>query len=114
MPDSLPDPDGRSEALPRLQPAELETLLAALDPLLDGFGDGASCLYDAMAFLARLGVAPAAGHDGPDAADQVSGTSPLLEWIERWRAAGGNRRTMRLMVKTLLALTSEAPSPEQG
>jgi hypothetical protein len=114
MPDSLPDPDERSEALPRLQPADLETLLAALDPLLDGFGAGESCLDDAMAFLARLGVAAAGAADATDLADQEPAASPLLEWIERWRAAGGNRQTMRLMVSTLLASASEAPSPEQG
>ncbi|MFM7361901.1 MAG: hypothetical protein ACKO6F_03970 [Cyanobium sp.] len=27
----------------------------------------------------------------------------LLTWLERWRAAGGNRRTLRLMVSTWLA-----------
>lgn len=75
---------------------ELETLWDALDPLLDGFGAGESCLDDASAFLARLGIqAQGQGEAGPG--------SPLLQWLERWRAAGGNRQTLRLMVRTLLA-----------
>ena len=75
---------------------ELETLWDALDPLLDGFGAGESCLDDASAFLARLGI---------QAQGQGEGTtgSPLLQWPERWRDAGGNRQTLRLMVRTLLA-----------
>lgn len=85
-----PDP------LPRLSDAELETLLAALDPVLDGFGEGESCLDDASAYLARLGVQ--AGGEGQEGAP-----SPLLQWIEAWREAGGNRRTLRLMVSTVLA-----------
>ncbi len=83
-------PDGAEEPLPELSGAELETLLAALDPLLDGFGDGDSCLDDARAFLARLAIGAE-----PEAR--------LLAWLERWRAAGGNRRTLRLMVSTWLA-----------
>lgn len=81
------------EPLPPLSTAELETLQAALDPLLDGFGAGTSCLDDALAYLARLGIAAAA--DGAQA-------SPLLIWIERWRAVQGNRHTLRLMVQMLL------------
>lgn len=50
MPVSLPDP------LPPLTAAELEALVAALDPVLDGFGAGDSCLDDAAAYLARLGL----------------------------------------------------------
>lgn len=76
------------EPLPELSVEELETLLAALDPLLDGFGDGGSCLDDASAFLARLGL---------------QALAPQLLWLERWREAGGNRETLRLMVRTLLA-----------
>jgi hypothetical protein len=84
------------EPLPELSTAELETLLAALDPLLDGFGEGGSCLDDASAFLERLGI-------GSEAASEGEGTaSPLLQWLESWRAAGGNRTTLRLMVHTLL------------
>lgn len=114
MSDPLPDPDVHGEALPLLQPAELETLLAALDPLLDGFGAGDSCLDDAMAFLARLGIGaaePAA--EAESSADTLAG-SALLEWIERWRAAGGNRRTLRLMVSTLLAFTAQPRQSELG
>ena len=79
-----------AEALPALSTADLETLQAALDPLLDGFGDGASCLDDARAFLERL------GDDGRCSDD-------LNQWLERWQAHGGNRATLRLMVATLLA-----------
>jgi hypothetical protein len=73
-----------------LSDAELETLLAALDPLLDGFGDGDSCLDDACAFVARLAIG-------------AESQARLLHWLERWRIAGGNRRTLRLMVSTWLA-----------
>ena len=88
-----PDP------LPPLSTAELETLLAALDPVLNGFGEGTSCLDDAAAFLARLGISS----DG-EARDS---TEPLIQWLETWRAAGGNRQTLRLMVSTLLAQRQE-------
>jgi hypothetical protein len=83
-------PDAAEELLPQLSGTELETLLAALDPLLDGFGDGDSCLDDARAFVARLAIGAE-----PEAR--------LLAWLDRWRAAGGNRRTLRLMVSTWLA-----------
>jgi hypothetical protein len=101
--DPLVDPAAEPgpEPLPPLAVEELETLLAALDPRLDGFGDGGSCLDDASAFLARLGIqspAPA----GPEQA--VEPPAPLLQWLERWREAGGNRETLRLMVRTLLAM----------
>ena len=89
------------EPLPELSTAELETLLAALDPLLDGFGEGGSCLDDASAFLERLGIGQQNGEEGTGA--------PLLQWLESWRAAGGNRTTLRLMVQTLLA--GREPSP---
>lgn len=115
MSDPLPDPDVHGEALPPLQPAELETLLAALDPLLDGFGAGDSCLDDAMAFLARLGIGAAEPAAEAESAADTPGGSALLEWIERWRAAGGNRRTLRLMVSTLLAFSAQPPaSPCNG
>ncbi len=65
-------------------------LQTALDPRLDGFGDGASCLDDARAFLERL------GGDG-----RIS--DALQHWLQSWQAAGGNRDTLRLMVSTLLA-----------
>lgn len=83
------------EPLPPLNTDELETLQTALDPLLDGFGEGRSCLDDARAYLARLGITAAEGGG--------EGGSLLLEWIERWRQAGGNRQTLRLLVSTLLA-----------
>jgi hypothetical protein len=85
------DAGGMVEPLPELSTAELETLHAALDPLLDGFGEGDSCLDDASAFLARLGLAAEAT------------PAPLIQWLDRWRAVGGNRLTLRLMVTTLLA-----------
>ena len=85
-----------AEILPYLSSRELETLLIALDPLLDGFGGGESCLDDASAYLVRLG-------------EQIEDISQdelvaLMEWINIWRATGGNRNTLRLMVKTLLSL----------
>lgn len=89
------------DPLPRLSRAELETLLAALDPLLDGFGKGGSCLDDARAYLGRLGIAAAGPEDAP----------LLIQWLDRWREAGGDRRTLRLMVLTLLD-SGGAPVPE--
>lgn len=88
---AVPDP------LPMLSTAELETLLTALDPLLDGFGEGGSCLDDASAYLARLGIGIGSGEG------ETSEGSSMLQWIERWREAGGNRQTLRLLVTTLLA-----------
>lgn len=85
----MPDP------LPTLTTAELETLLSSLDPLLDGFGEGDSCLDDASAYLARLGI---------QSCDQNAGNEPaLMGWIRNWREAGGNRQTLRLMVSTILS-----------
>jgi len=86
---SVPDP------LPSLTTAELETLLSSLDPLLDGFGEGGSCLDDATAYLARLGI-----HTPKDGDVEES---PLIHWIRNWKEAGGNRQTLRLMVSTILA-----------
>lgn len=79
-----------ADPLPELSTSDLETLLAALDPRLDGFGSGESCLDDARAFLERLA--------GAEAAD-----ASLNHWLQCWQAAGGNRATLRLMVSTLLA-----------
>lgn len=87
------------DPLPMLSTSELDVLLAALDPRLDGFGAGESCLDDAVAYLARLGIAGNASESGTEPATQP----PLLRWIEGWRAAGGDRRTLRLMVVTLAA-----------
>lgn len=78
---------------------DMETLLAALDPRLEGFGAGPSCLDDARAFLARL----ASSTSGNPEDDSVADTEAMEEWIEIWRAAGGNRQTLRLMVQTLMA-----------
>jgi len=88
------------EPLPELSTTELETLLAALDPLLDGFGEGGSCLDDASAFLERLGFGTQS--------DDGESASPLRHWLESWRAAGGNRATLRLMVHTLLTERQES------
>jgi len=85
-------PMAPDDPLPPLSLAELETLLAALDPRLDGFGEGESCLDDALAYLARLGVPQSDAGEPP----------ALIRWLEGWRAAGGDRRTLRLMVATLL------------
>jgi len=92
-------PMAPDDPLPSLDVADLEILLAALDPRLDGFGEGESCLDDALAYLARLGIDPEpVGGEGSAAA-----LPPLIRWVEGWRAAGGDRRTLRLMVATLLA-----------
>lgn len=110
------------DPLPSLGVADLEILLAALDPRLDGFGEGESCLDDALAYLARLGIAaPASGSgDGAGAAEPAGGEGsagplpPLIRWIEGWRAAGGDRRTLRLMVATLLAQTEGSAEASPG
>ena len=92
------------DPLPALSHDELETLQAALDPLLDGFGASGSCLDDALAYLGRLGLV----HGGAENGASTSSALPL--WIERWREAGGNRQTLRLMVATLLALAPAGAS----
>jgi hypothetical protein len=104
------------DPLPALDVAELEILMAALDPCLEGFGAGASCLDDALAYLARLGIpsapTPADPADramvDPAPPGRATETHPLLRWIEGWRSAGGDRRTLRLMVATLLAQQERA------
>ena len=83
-----------SRSLPSLSNGQLETLLAALDPRLEGFGAGGSELDDAAAYLARLGLA---GEDGQGR------DSPLIDWLSTWGASGGNRETLALAVATLLA-----------
>lgn len=89
---------------------DMETLLAALDPRLDGFGSGPSCLDDACAFLARLASGTKGGEeDGP-----VADTEAMAEWIEIWRSAGGNRQTLRLLVQTVMAERMGLPSAEAG
>jgi len=90
---------GRGSPLPGLSATGLETLLASLDPRLDGFGEGPSCLDDALAYLNRL-----AGSTGErDPSETESETAAMVQWIEIWRGAGGNRPTLRLMVQTVLA-----------
>lgn len=83
--------------MPWLSAAGLETLQASLDPRLDGFGEGPSCLDDALAYLNRLASSTGNG-EGSE-----TETAAMLQWIEVWRSAGGNRQTLRLMVQTLLA-----------
>ncbi|MFM1902076.1 MAG: hypothetical protein RLZZ216_2652 [Cyanobacteriota bacterium] len=73
---------------PQLSTAELETLLAALDPRHSGNGFHADSLADPPAFLARIGLA--------------AGPVSLVAWLERWRAAGGSHETLRLTVQALL------------
>lgn len=72
----------------------MEILQEALDPRLDGFGEGQSCLDDAGAFLARLGL-----KDGQGESD----LSALLQWLDAWRSAGGTRLTLSLAVEALLS-----------
>ncbi len=90
-----PDP------LPSLSSSDLETLLAALDPRLDGFGAGDSCLDDASAFLERL--AGSEEVEATPAGDSTTTASLPQQWIAIWRDAGGNRQTLALCVATLLA-----------
>lgn len=89
-----------ADPLPALSTADLEILQTALDPLLDGFGNGDSCLDDARAFLDRLGQAG-------------RGSEALHQWLQSWQAHGGNRATLRLMVTTLLAERLELERQEQ-
>ena len=84
------------EILPPLSTTDLETLLASLDPRLDGFGEGPSCLDDALAYLNRLA---SGSRDGANTESEAEG---MAQWIDIWRRAGGNRQTLRLMVQTLL------------
>lgn len=88
-----------ADPLPALSTDDLDLLQTALDPRLDGFGDGGSCLDDARAFLERL------GGDG-----RIS--DELQQWLASWQAAGGNRETLRLMVSTLLAERGVAAAGE--
>ena len=103
--------DSDSDLVPHgvLKPLSLgamETLLAALDPRLEGFGEGPSCLDDALAFLARL----AGSANGGEERDPEGDTAVMEEWIEIWRAAGGNRSTLRLLVQTVMAERLSHPS----
>lgn len=67
-----------AETFPQLSTAELETLLAALDPQHWDPGSLADSLADPPAFLARIGL--------------EAGPVALVAWLERWRAAGGVNR----------------------
>jgi hypothetical protein len=80
--------------LPPLDAAQLETLLAALDPQLEGFGGGDSWLADARAYLARL-----RGDDGPDGPHTA-----LQVWLDAWQQVEGNRQTLQLAITALLEL----------
>lgn len=91
------------DPLPKLAHAELETLLAALDPRLDGFGEGESCLDDASAYLERLG---SAGETTPDGLSEG-----LHLWLNAWKAADGNRQTLSLAVRALLELSRPVQAP---
>lgn len=73
---------------PNLSTAELETLLAALDPHRGDSGSLASDLADPPAFLARIGLA--------------AGPGSLGAWLERWRASGGSLEALLLSVQALL------------
>ena len=80
-------------AFPNLSTAELETLLAALDPHrgdspLGDSGSLAADLADPPAFLARIGLA--------------TGPGSLVAWLEHWRASGGSREALLLSVQALL------------
>jgi len=75
--------------LPPLSTGQLEMLLAALDPQLQGFG-GADCwIVDARAYLSRLSEA-----GEPEPAHGI--------WLDAWKQAGGNRETLRLALQALL------------
>lgn len=75
-------------AFPNLSTAELETLLAALDPHRGDPGSLADDLGDHPAFLARIGLA--------------AGPISLLPWLERWRAVGGSQKALFMTVQALL------------
>ena len=108
-----PTADGMSpDPLPSLSSPELETLLAALDPRLDGFGAGDSCLDDASAFLERL--AGSADRPGTDAGDPNLPAGLLHQWLAIWREAGGNRHTLALLVATLLAERGQPPAATES
>jgi phosphatidylserine/phosphatidylglycerophosphate/cardiolipin synthase-like enzyme len=75
-------------AFPNLSTAELETLLAALDPHLGVLGSLVDSLGDPPAFLARVGLA--------------AGPVSLVAWLEGWRAAGGSQEALLMTVQALL------------
>jgi phosphatidylserine/phosphatidylglycerophosphate/cardiolipin synthase-like enzyme len=75
-------------AFPNLSTAQLETLLAALDPHRGDPGSLAADLADPPAFLARIGLA--------------AGSISLLAWLERWTASGGSQEALFIAVQALL------------
>ena len=75
-------------AFPNLSTAQLEALLAALDPHLGNPGCLAESLADPAAFLARVALAAA----------PVS----LVAWLEEWRAAGGSQEALLMTAQALL------------
>jgi phosphatidylserine/phosphatidylglycerophosphate/cardiolipin synthase-like enzyme len=70
-------------AFPNLNTAELETLLAALEP-----GSRKGDLADPPAFLARVGLA--------------AGPGSMAAWLKRWHASGGSCDALHLTVQALL------------
>lgn len=101
---------GTDLPLKPLSLAAMELLLAALDPRLEGFGEGPSCLDDARAFLARVASSSTqqAGNGLP------TDSETMEEWIEIWRSAGGNRQTLRLLVQALIAERLTTSTDQQG
>jgi phosphatidylserine/phosphatidylglycerophosphate/cardiolipin synthase-like enzyme len=87
--------------LPALNASQLEILQQALDPRLDGFGQGESCLDDASAFVARLGL-----NDGHNENDLAT----LLQWLNTWRETGGTRATLLIAVEALLTQVRQQAS----
>ena len=75
-------------AFPNLSTAELETLLAALDPHLGDHGSLADSLGDPPAFLSRVGLA--------------AGPVSLIAWLEGWRTAGGSQEALLMTLQALL------------
>ena len=73
---------------PHLSTAELETLLAALDPHHGNPCSLADSLADPPAFLARIGL--------------EAGTCSLVSWLEHWRAAGGSQEALWMTVQALM------------
>ncbi|MFN7898142.1 MAG: DISARM system phospholipase D-like protein DrmC [Synechococcaceae cyanobacterium] len=73
---------------PHLSTAELETLLASLDPHQGNAQFLAESLADPPAFLARIGL--------------QAGPQSLAAWLESWRSAGGSQESLLMTVQALL------------
>lgn len=91
-------------SLPVLSASQLEILQQALDPRLDGFGQGDSCLDDASAFLARLALS-----EGGESGNHKE----LVKWLNTWKEKGGNRATLLLAVEALLGQMQKQPKPQE-